>query len=122
MAGNAGKIASVWCYGNALGAYQSGAYAALHNQGMEPSWIAGASARAVKGAIICGNAPERRIDRLRALCTVRCYGCYSRTYVNATKCWLAVLKGIQAQGLAKYHWVSSPDIFALRATCTIFVG
>jgi len=62
-------IALVLSGGNALGAYQAGAYEALHDHGMEPSWIAGASAGAVNGAIICGNAPEHRIDRLRALWT-----------------------------------------------------
>jgi len=27
--------------GGALGAYQAGAYAALHDAGMEPDWVAG---------------------------------------------------------------------------------
>ena len=29
--------------GNALGAYQAGAYVALHERGIEPRWIVGAS-------------------------------------------------------------------------------
>lgn len=34
---------------------------------MEPGWIAGASAGAVNGAIICGNAPDQRVARLRQI-------------------------------------------------------
>ncbi len=60
-------IALVLSGGNALGAYQGGAYQALHDRGMQPSWIAGASAGAVNGAMICGNAADRRVDRLRTL-------------------------------------------------------
>ncbi|HEX8443925.1 MAG TPA: patatin-like phospholipase family protein, partial [Allosphingosinicella sp.] len=44
--------------GNALGAYQAGAYQALHEHGLEPDWVVGASTGAVNGAIICGNPRE----------------------------------------------------------------
>lgn len=50
--------------GNALGAYQAGAYAALHRHGLRVDHIAGASAGSVNGGIIAGNAPEHRIERL----------------------------------------------------------
>lgn len=53
--------------GNALGSYQAGAYEALHAHGLEPDWVAGASAGAFNGALICGNPTERRLERLRAL-------------------------------------------------------
>ncbi len=53
--------------GNALGAYQAGAYQALHDRGLAPDWVAGASAGAINGAVICGNPPERRIAQLNAL-------------------------------------------------------
>lgn len=52
--------------GVALGAYEAGAYAALHAAGALPRWIAGVSAGAVNGALIAGNPPERQIERLRA--------------------------------------------------------
>ena len=55
--------------GNALGAYQAGAYQALQEHALEPDRIAGASAGAINGAIICGNLPERRITSLKALWT-----------------------------------------------------
>lgn len=51
--------------GGALGAYQAGAYAALHEAGCRPDWIAGISIGAINAALIAGNPPERRIERLR---------------------------------------------------------
>lgn len=51
--------------GGALGAYQAGAYEALAAAGQMPDWVAGISIGAVNGAIIAGNPPERRVERLR---------------------------------------------------------
>ena len=52
--------------GGALGAYQAGAYTALAEAGYMPSWVAGISIGAVNSAIIAGNPPECRGERLRA--------------------------------------------------------
>ncbi|WP_238564976.1 patatin-like phospholipase family protein [Sphingobium bisphenolivorans] len=60
-------LALVLSGGNALGVYQAGAFEALQDHGMEPAWIAGASAGAVNAAVICGNPPAERIGRLREL-------------------------------------------------------
>lgn len=51
--------------GGALGAYQAGVYAALSETGLQPHWIAGVSIGAINAALIAGNAPERRVERLR---------------------------------------------------------
>jgi NTE family protein len=51
--------------GGALGAYQVGVYQAMHEAGLEPDWVIGTSIGAINGAIIAGNAPEARLDRLR---------------------------------------------------------
>ncbi len=59
------KVALVLQGGGALGAYQAGAYATLAEAGYEPDWIAGISIGAINGAIIAGNPPERRAERLR---------------------------------------------------------
>ena len=60
-------VAMVLGGGVALGAYQAGAYAALHESGgPAPDWLAGSSIGAVNAAVIAGNAPERRVERLRA--------------------------------------------------------
>lgn len=58
-------IALVLQGGGALGAYQAGAYQALHEAGIEPDWVAGVSIGAINGAIVAGNPPERRLDMLR---------------------------------------------------------
>jgi NTE family protein len=51
--------------GNALGSYLAGAYEEMLQQDIRPSWIIGASAGAITGAIVAGNPPERRLERLR---------------------------------------------------------
>jgi NTE family protein len=50
--------------GGALGAYQAGVYQALHEAGIEPDWIVGTSIGAINAALIAGNEPENRLDRL----------------------------------------------------------
>jgi NTE family protein len=56
--------------GGALGAYQGGAFEALVSRAaLEPDWVAGISIGAVNAALIAGNPPERRLERLRAFWT-----------------------------------------------------
>jgi len=58
------RIALVLQGGGALGAYQVGVYKALAEAGCEPTWISGVSIGAINAAIIAGNPPERRLDRM----------------------------------------------------------
>ena len=51
--------------GGALGSYQAGAYQALAEADLQPNWVAGISIGAVNAAIIAGNPPDKRVDRLR---------------------------------------------------------
>jgi NTE family protein len=51
--------------GGALGSYQAGAYQALCHFDFEPVWVAGISIGAINAAIIAGNAPEKRVARLK---------------------------------------------------------
>ena len=51
--------------GGALGAYQGGVYEALAEADIHPNWIAGISIGAINAAIIAGNPPNSRVDRLR---------------------------------------------------------
>src|SRR3954451_15705554 len=51
--------------GGALGSYQAGAFQALCRAGFEPEWVAGISIGAINSAIIAGNGPEKRVDRLK---------------------------------------------------------
>src|SRR6186713_788035 len=55
--------------GGALGSYQAGVYQALAEADIHPNWIAGISIGAINAAIIAGNAPENRVDRLRQFWT-----------------------------------------------------
>ncbi|SDH07702.1 DUF3734 domain-containing protein [Paraburkholderia phenazinium] len=50
--------------GGALGAYQAGVFQGLDEAGIRPNWVAGISIGALNTAIIAGNAPEHRVERL----------------------------------------------------------
>jgi NTE family protein len=51
--------------GGALGAYQAGVYEGLTEAGLHPDWVAGISIGAINSAIIAGNAPQARLEKLR---------------------------------------------------------
>ncbi len=61
-----GQVVLVFQGGGALGAYQAGVYQALQEAGIEPDWVIGTSIGAINAALIAGNAPEKRLARLRA--------------------------------------------------------
>ena len=61
-----GQVVLVLQGGGALGAYQLGVYEALHAAGIEPDWVIGTSIGAINGALIAGNPPEQRLERLQA--------------------------------------------------------
>ena len=65
-AGLPGQAVLVLQGGGALGAFQVGAYEAMHEAGIEPDWVIGTSIGAINGAIIAGNPPEQRVARLHA--------------------------------------------------------
>jgi NTE family protein len=58
-------VALVLQGGGALGAYQAGAYEALTQADIHPNWVAGISIGAINAAIIAGNAPKDRVEKLR---------------------------------------------------------
>ncbi len=58
-------VALVLQGGGALGSYQAGVIERLGESGVEIDWVAGISIGAINAAIVAGNPPERRIDRLR---------------------------------------------------------
>jgi NTE family protein len=51
--------------GGALGAYHAGVYEGLAKAGFAPDWVVGISIGAINSALIAGNPPERRVERLR---------------------------------------------------------
>ena len=60
------KVALVLQGGGALGSYQAGVYEALSTSQYLPDWVAGISIGAINAAIIAGNAPAKRVERLKA--------------------------------------------------------
>jgi NTE family protein len=50
--------------GGALGAFQAGVYQALAEANMHPDWVAGISIGAINAALIAGNAPKDRLEKL----------------------------------------------------------
>ncbi|KTC86900.1 patatin-like phospholipase family protein [Legionella brunensis] len=58
------RVAYVLQGGGSLGAYQFGVVKGLLEAGYEPDWIAATSIGAIQAAIIVGNPPEKRIERL----------------------------------------------------------
>jgi NTE family protein len=59
------RIALVLQGGGALGAYQGGVYQALAEANLHPDWVAGISIGAINSALIAGNPPEKRVERLQ---------------------------------------------------------
>ncbi|MET0544148.1 MAG: patatin-like phospholipase family protein [Variovorax sp.] len=51
--------------GGALGSYQAGVFDALSAHKHHPHWVAGVSIGAINAALIAGNPPGKRVERLR---------------------------------------------------------
>jgi NTE family protein len=82
--------------GGALGSYQAGVYEALAEANLHPDWVAGISIGAINSAIIAGNAPAERVEKLRTF--------WREITVNPLLGWTAALgdlwiKGDFARGL-----------------------
>ncbi|MCI4679134.1 patatin-like phospholipase family protein [Rhodoblastus acidophilus] len=58
-------IALVLQGGGALGSYQAGVYEALAEANIHPDWVAGISIGSINSALIAGNPPEKRVEKLR---------------------------------------------------------
>jgi NTE family protein len=59
------KVALVLQGGGALGSYQAGVYEALAASDYKPDWVAGISIGAINAALIAGNSPDMRVEKLR---------------------------------------------------------
>lgn len=51
--------------GGALGAYQAGVFEAFEASGRQPDWVVGTSIGAIHAALIAGNPPKRRLERIK---------------------------------------------------------
>lgn len=61
-----GQIVLVLQGGGAMGAFQAGAYQAMHEAAIEPDWIIGTSIGAINAALIAGNPPAQRVAALNS--------------------------------------------------------
>jgi NTE family protein len=59
------RVALLLQGGGALGAYQAGVYQALSEAHLDPDWVAGISIGGINAALIAGNPPEARVEKLR---------------------------------------------------------
>jgi len=58
------QIVAIFQGGGALGSYQAGVYNGIAQAGIEPTWMAGISIGAINAALVAGNPPEKRVERL----------------------------------------------------------
>jgi len=93
--------------GGALGSYQAGVYQALAEADLHPDWVAGISIGAFNSAIIAGNPPEKRVERLREFWETVCSSPlglpylrfidlkddFSHETVNQARAWNVVMFG-----------------------------
>ncbi|VWB99691.1 patatin [Burkholderia lata] len=61
-----GQVVLVLQGGGALGAFQLGVFQAMDEAGIRPDWVVGTSIGAINAALIAGNPPERRYEKLSA--------------------------------------------------------
>jgi NTE family protein len=96
------RIALVLQGGGALGAYQAGAYQALAEAAIPIDWVAGISIGAINAAIIAGNAPEHRVEKLESFWNgvttpiaplPFMTGDFARTWFNAISATTTVMMG-----------------------------
>lgn len=96
------RIALVLQGGGALGAYQAGAYQALAEAEIPIDWVAGISIGAINSAIIAGNAPEHRVEKLEGFWNTITTpisplpflsGDFARSWFNAVSAATTVMSG-----------------------------
>src|ERR1700758_2848073 len=87
--------------GGALGAYQAGVFEGMTEAGYLPDWITGVSIGAINGALIAGNSPRQRIERLRAfwdrvssgvsIAAPPLFGALHQNFANASATWGSIV-------------------------------
>ena len=103
--------------GGALGAYQAGVYAELCEVHAQPAWVAGVSIGAINAALIAGNPPERRVQRLREFWELVSSGPAQRLPP-----WLATRETLNQWSAAVAALVGIPGFFEPRRTPALLLG
>lgn len=81
-------VALVLQGGGALGAYQAGVFEGLAGAGIEPNWVAGISIGALNTAVIAGNPPETRVQRLREFWETICRPAFYMPPIEWMQSWV----------------------------------
>lgn len=115
------RIALVLQGGGALGAYQAGAYEALAGTDYQPDWLAGVSIGAINAAIIAGNPPGRRVERLAEFWDLVSSGLPQFSDPTSVLPWLRALtenseQRSLLQQMSAWHaaWLGIPGFFQPR--------
>lgn len=66
------QTALIFQGGGALGAYQAGVYEGIAAAGINPTWVSGISIGSINAAIVAGNPPEKRVERLEEFWNTIC--------------------------------------------------
>jgi NTE family protein len=101
--------------GGALGSYQAGVYQALAEAELEPNWVAGISIGAINSAIIAGNPPDKRVDRLREFWETVCTSPLGIPYFKSIELRNAVVHQLVNQARATNIMLyGTPHFFSPR--------
>lgn len=104
--------------GGALGSYQAGVFESLSKSGCGPDWVAGISIGAINAAIIAGNAPGDRLEKLKAFWTLVTSG-WSFGRADGVEI-LRALSGEANVGLAMTR--GAPGFFTPRAISPLLMA
>jgi NTE family protein len=113
----AGRKALVLQGGGALGAYQAGVYEALTHQKEKPQWIAGVSIGAINSALIAGNAPDKRVERLREF-----WELVSSSPSQRLPSWMAERAVLNQWSASLATLFGIPGFFQPRASPSLLMG
>lgn len=97
------RITLILAGGNALGAYEAGAYETLHERGLYPERFVAVSTGAINAALIAGNPLEKRVDSLRRF-------------------WAAAAQDTAAWFLGPAYWSAAWDSNRARAMQFVLLG
>ncbi len=103
--------------GGALGSYQAGVYEALSTKYRSVDWVAGVSIGAINAALIVGNAPEHRVERLREF-----WNLVSSAPGQQWPAWPAAQSSFSQLSAASAVAMGIPGFFAPRMSPQLMLG
>ena len=104
--------------GGVLGAYQAGVYAALSEvRQPPPQWIAGVSIGAINAALIAGNVPGKRVERLQEF-----WSLVSSAPAQQLPTWLGDRSRRNQWSAVAASLVGIPGFFAPRHDLSLLMG